>query len=59
MHWNMETRLKEVQKEAFEKKQRVLKVDDLLTTGGTLKAKVDLVESLNSEVVECFVIEWN
>ena len=46
----------EVQEEAFSTKQRVLIVDDLLATGGTLKAAVDLIQSLNSEIVECFVV---
>ena len=38
--------------------QRVLIVDDLLATGGTLKATVELIERLGGEVVGCaFLIE--
>ena len=46
----------EVQKEAFETTQRVLIVDDLLATGGTMRAAVDLIQGLSSDIVECFVI---
>ncbi|MEW6357273.1 MAG: adenine phosphoribosyltransferase [Planctomycetota bacterium] len=38
--------------------QKVLMIDDLLATGGTMKACCDLVESLGGQVVGCgFVIE--
>ena len=40
------------------KGQRVLLVDDLLATGGTMKAACDLVEGIGGKVVGCaFVIE--
>ncbi len=48
----------EVHKDAIGKGQRVLIADDLLATGGTAKAVVDLVERLGGEVVACaFVVE--
>lgn len=38
--------------------QKVLIIDDLLATGGTVRATIDLVEKLGAEVVGCaFLIE--
>ena len=48
----------EIHKDAFEKDANVLIVDDLLATGGTAKAMVELVEELGSKVYElAFLIE--
>ena len=48
----------EVHKDAFEKGAKVLIVDDLLATGGTAGAMVQLVEKLGAEVYElAFMIE--
>jgi adenine phosphoribosyltransferase len=48
----------EMHKDAIEPGQRVLVVDDLLATGGTVAASVDLIEQLNGEVVGLvFLIE--
>lgn len=48
----------EVHKDAIGAGHRVLIADDLLATGGTAKAVVDLVERLGGEVVACgFVVE--
>jgi len=48
----------EIHKDAIEKGQRVLIVDDVLATGGTAKAVVELVEILGGEVAGLgFVIE--
>ncbi len=45
-------------KDAITKGQKVLIVDDLLATGGTIEAAIRLVESLGGEVVGCaFLIE--
>ncbi|MDF9823898.1 adenine phosphoribosyltransferase [Breznakia sp. PF5-3] len=44
--------------DAIQKGQRVLIIDDLLATGGTVKGTIDLVEKLGGEVVGCnFLIE--
>jgi adenine phosphoribosyltransferase len=44
--------------DALEGGTRVLVHDDVLATGGTAKAKVDLVEQLGGQVVACaFVVE--
>ena len=45
-------------KDAVKPGQRVLIVDDLLATGGTIEATIKLVEELGGEVVGCaFLIE--
>jgi adenine phosphoribosyltransferase len=50
----------EMHKDAVGEGHRVLIVDDLLATGGTAKAVVDLVEGLGGKVVGLlFVIELN
>jgi adenine phosphoribosyltransferase len=48
----------EIHTDALEKGQRVIIVDDLLATGGTTAASIELIEKLGAEVVKCaFVIE--
>ena len=48
----------EIHKDAFGKGSKILIVDDLLATGGTAKAMVQLVEKLEAEVFElAFMIE--
>jgi adenine phosphoribosyltransferase len=43
----------EIHEDAFQPGERVLIADDLLATGGTVTAVVDLVEELGAELVEC------
>jgi adenine phosphoribosyltransferase len=43
----------EIHEDAFVPGERVLIADDLLATGGTMAAVVELVEDLRAEVVEC------
>jgi len=48
----------EIHEDAIERGQKVLLVDDLLATGGTIKANIDLVEKLGGKVVGIgFLIE--
>ena len=48
----------EIHSDAIEKGDRVLFCDDLLATGGTAKAAIDLIERLGGKVVGCaFLIE--
>ncbi len=42
----------EIHKDAIEKGERVIVIDDLLATGGTLAATCRLVEKLGAEIVE-------
>lgn len=45
-------------KDALKKGDKVLIIDDLLATGGTINATISLIESLGAEVVGCaFLIE--
>ncbi|XP_029156001.1 adenine phosphoribosyltransferase [Nylanderia fulva] len=46
----------ELQTDFINKGTRVLIVDDLLATGGTMAAAVELVKSAGADVVECLVI---
>ena len=48
----------EIHRDAIEKGDKVIIIDDLLATGGTAKAVVDLVEEMGGEIVSLgFVIE--
>jgi len=48
----------EMHDDSITKGERVLIVDDLIATGGTVGAAVQLVEQLGGEIVECaFIIE--
>ena len=48
----------EIHEDAIKPGQKVVLVDDLLATGGTMKAAVNLVEKLGAEVVKTmFIIE--
>ncbi len=46
----------EIHRDAFGHAARVLIVDDLLATGGTAAAAIQLVEHLRGEIVECAVV---
>lgn len=48
----------EIHEDAFEKGKNVLILDDLLATGGTMSAVIDLVKKLGGNIIEtAFVIE--
>jgi len=48
----------EIHKDAIEKGQRVVLVDDLLATGGTMEACCNLISGMEVEITSClFVIE--
>jgi adenine phosphoribosyltransferase len=48
----------ELHEDAIQKGERVVIIDDLIATGGTIAAAIKLVEKLGGEVVECaFVVE--
>jgi len=48
----------EIHTDSIKKGQKVVIIDDLIATGGTTKAAIDLVERLGGTVVKiCFVIE--
>ncbi|MEM2099219.1 MAG: adenine phosphoribosyltransferase [Candidatus Bathyarchaeia archaeon] len=48
----------EIHEDAVERGQKVLLIDDLLATGGTVKANIELVEKLGGEIVGIgFLIE--
>jgi len=48
----------EIHKDAILPNQKVLLIDDLLATGGTMSASCKLIEKLGGEIVECaFIVE--
>ena len=48
----------EIHVDAINKNEKVLLVDDLIATGGTAQASVDLVRQLNGQLYECcFIID--
>ncbi|MBE0502361.1 MAG: adenine phosphoribosyltransferase [Desulfuromonadales bacterium] len=50
----------EIHEDAFKPNAKVIIADDLLATGGTVAAVVELVEALGAEILECcFMTELN
>ena len=50
----------EIQIDAFEGNPRVVLIDDLLATGGTVNASTELIEKAGGQLVGCgFIIELN
>ena len=48
----------EVHVDAFQRGERVLLVDDLIATGGTMEAAANLIQAAGGEIVACaFVVE--
>ena len=43
----------EIHRDAIKPGEKVLIADDLLATGGTMSAVVDMVQSMGAEIVEC------
>uniref|UniRef100_A0A7M4FVS3 adenine phosphoribosyltransferase n=1 Tax=Crocodylus porosus TaxID=8502 RepID=A0A7M4FVS3_CROPO len=46
----------EIQRDAVEPGKKVVLVDDLLATGGTMRAACELMKRLKAEVLECLVV---
>lgn len=46
----------EIHTDAIKKGQKVVLIDDLLATGGTVKAATKLIERLGGEVVDCLFL---
>ena len=46
----------EIHKDAVTKGSKILLVDDLIATGGTLLASINLIKKLGGDLVECAVI---
>jgi len=48
----------EIHEDALTRGERVVIIDDLMATGGTAGAAVNLVEKLGGDIIECaFVVE--
>ena len=48
----------EIHDDSIQKGERVIIIDDLMATGGTISAAANLVEKLGGEIIECsFVLE--
>ncbi len=48
----------EIHEDAIQRGERVVIIDDLMATGGTISAAANLVEKLGGEIIECsFVLE--
>ena len=43
----------EIHRDAIKPGERILIADDLLATGGTMSAVVDMVQTMGGEIVEC------
>ncbi|XP_072278752.1 adenine phosphoribosyltransferase [Pyxicephalus adspersus] len=46
----------EIQSDAVDPGQKIVIIDDLLATGGTMKAAIELLQCKNAEILSCLVL---